>query len=223
MGVEHPDDLRFAFRSERLVYRALEDNEADKKFAFEMENDPVCTAMGSMGVLKPVSMANFEGLMSFAKSCPHFAVACLPPLLQQEGADGDAGARMAPRDVRTAQLKDATPIGYVTIMNFNKRDPMCRHRNGMLGITIMGPYQRKGFGGEMINWMLDWAFRRQNLHRVELGCWSVNTNAMQLYRSLGFVEEGRDREAIIVDRKWADVVRFAILEHEWEKLRGISN
>lgn len=226
MGVEHPDDIRFAFRSERLVFRAIEDNEADRQFVFEMQNDPVCTAMGSMGVLRPESRASFEGFMTFAKSCPHVAVACLPPLLEAGGAadgKGEGGARLSPRDVGTAQLKDTTPIGFVIIMNFNKQEGVARHRNGMLGISILGPYTGKGYGGEMINWMLDWAFRRLNLHRVELGCWSVNTNAIKLYRSLGFVEEGREREALIVDRKWADVLRFGMLEHEWERLRGISD
>ncbi|KAH8910974.1 acyl-CoA N-acyltransferase [Coniochaeta sp. PMI_546] len=222
MGVTHPDDLRFAFRSERLVFRALEDNEADKKFIFDINNDPIATAMGSMVVLKPVDMGKFEKFMEYAKSCHLMAVACLPPLVKDD--DGkDTEARLAPRDVTTDQLKDTTPIGFVTITRRGSPENAAPHRCGGLGITLMERFTGQGYGGEMINWILDWAFRRLNLHRVELGTWGNNANAIKLYRSLGFVEEGRDREALLFERKWVDILRFSMLEGEWEKLRGITS
>lgn len=224
MGPQHPDDLRFAFRSERLVFRALEDNDVDKQFIFECNNDPIVTAMSGLNLVKPESMAGFEKFMAFHKTCSHAVIACLPPLLKDaDGKEDAAGTRMAPRDVGTAQLKDTVPIGFVQLGMHGSPGAADHHRCANLGIAILSPFQGKGYGGEMINWMLDWAFRRQNLHRVELGCWSYNANAVKLYRSLGFVEEGRSREAVLHDRKWWDIVHFGMLENEWEKLRGISN
>jgi RimJ/RimL family protein N-acetyltransferase len=215
MGVDHPADLINAYRSDRLIYRAIEDNEADKKFVFENNNDPVLQYMSSPRILKPESNAGFEQFLSFGKDCLVNAIACLPPLLK-EGEE----ARMAPTDVKTADLARATPIGFVCITGSKT---MAHHRGGMLGISILSPFTAKGYGGEMINWALDWSFRRANLHRVELGTWSCNHNAIKLYRSLGFVEEGRAREALILDRKFVDIINFSMLEGEWEKLRGISN
>jgi RimJ/RimL family protein N-acetyltransferase len=223
MGVEHPDDLRFAFRWERLVYRALEDNAVDRQFVFEINNDPISTAMGSPILLKPVPMAGFESFMALNKAGVHVAIACLPPLIKDdEGKEGTT--RMAAREVTTSQLKETTPIGFVGLMKAGPAaESITVSRCGSLAIAVLTPYTGKGYGREMINWMLDWGFRRHNLHRIELGCWSHNPNAIKLYRSMGFVEEGRSRETTMYDRKWSDTLHFGMLESEWEKLRGISN
>ncbi|OIW28879.1 acyl-CoA N-acyltransferase [Coniochaeta ligniaria NRRL 30616] len=222
MGVEHPDDLRFAFRSERLVFRALEDNDDDKKFIFDLNNDPISAGMGSLAVLKPASMAEFEKATEAAKTCRLFVVACLPPFVKD--ADGkDTETRMAPRNVTTGRLRDATPIGFVAVWPGGKLEIFGQHRCGSLSVGLLTPFTGKKYGGDVINWTLDWAFRRANLHRVELAVMGINANAIKLYRSLGFVEEGRDREAAVFDRKWVDLIRFGMLEGEWEKLRGITS
>ena len=224
MGVDHSPDLKTAFSSERLIFRALEDNDGDKKFVFDMNNDALVQTMSNLTVLKPKSAAGFQKFMDFAQGCPIMAIACLPPFVRDDdGADTET--RMSPPDVVSQEDKArATPIGFVSIMAARgNTETTGHHRCGQLGISILRPFTGKGYGGEMINWVLDWSFRRANLHRVELGTWSVNHNAIKLYRSLGFVEEGRDREALMLDRKWVDLVRFSMLEHEWEKLRRISS
>lgn len=221
MGVEHPDDLRFAFRSERLVFRAIEDNEADKKFVFDLNNDPITTAMGSLGVLKPVNMAKFDKFMEWAKTCHLMAIACLPPLVKDDD-NKDNTRRISPRDVTTDQLKDTTPIGIIAIMSKGSAETLSLHRGGSLGIALLQLFTGQGYGGEAIDWALDWAFRRLNLHRVDLQTWGNNANAIRLYRRLGFVEEGREREAMVFERRWVDIVMFGMLEGEWERLRGIT-
>ncbi|CAI7629300.1 unnamed protein product [Penicillium bialowiezense] len=40
---------------------------------------------------------------------------------------------------------------------------------------------------------------------------------------LGFVDEGREREAVLHLRKWHDIVNLSILEHEWEVLRAVDS
>jgi len=213
--VAYPDHIRFAYRTERLVFRALDDNDTDKNFVFEIGNDPIVTAMSSMILLRPAPASNFEKFADFAKSCQLMAIACLPPLAKGSELPD---SRVSPRDVTTAQLKDTTPIGYVCVMG-----DLSRHRRGTLGISILEPFTGKGYGREMLNWALDWGFASANLHRMELQTWSNNENALKLYRSLGFVEEGVDRETMVFDRKFIDLIRFGMLEGEWEKLRGISS
>jgi RimJ/RimL family protein N-acetyltransferase len=220
MGVEHPDDLKFAFRSERLVFRALEDNEVDRQFVFEINNDTISTGMGSPKILKPAPTSDFEVFKAFIKPGTYTFIACLPPLATD--ADGkETTARTAPQEVGTTQLQQTTPIGFVALVGGSSPEIMGQ-RCSSLAVSVMTRYAGTGYGGEMINWVLDWGFRRLSLHRIQLNCMSFNVNAIKLYRKLGFVEEGRSRETRLWDRKWADTLHFGMLEHEWEKLRGIS-
>lgn len=221
MGIDHSQDLKFESCSERLIFRALEENDDDKKFVFAINNDPLVQVMSSMALFKPSNMAAFDKFVEFGKKALLVAIACLPPFVKDENGD-DTEVRVAPADVKTDESRRATtPIGFVVIMS--RGDALAHHRCGQLGISILAPFTGKGYGGEMINWVLDWSFRKANLHRVELGTWSVNHNAIKLYRSIGFVQEGREREAFVLDRKWVDVLKFSMLEGEWEKLRGISS
>jgi RimJ/RimL family protein N-acetyltransferase len=70
--------------------------------------------------------------------------------------------------------------------------------------------------------MLDWAFRHGGLHRVGIQTFGFNERAQHLYKKLGFVEEGRSREAVWHDRKWHDMVDLGMLESEWMALRGLE-
>lgn len=45
---------------------------------------------------------------------------------------------------------------------------MERHRSSSLAICIANAYQTRGYGGEAVNWALDWGFRHANLHRMAL-------------------------------------------------------
>lgn len=44
-----------AFRSERLTYRAIEDNEADKDFVYNHLSDPVTYALSNPSIHRPVN------------------------------------------------------------------------------------------------------------------------------------------------------------------------
>ena len=43
-----------------------------------------------------------------------------------------------------------------------------------------------------------------------------NKKAQHIYRKLGFVEEGIQRDARLVDGKWHDVILLSILETEYK-------
>lgn len=77
----------------------------------------------------------------------------------------------------------------------------------------------KGYGSEAINWVLDWAFKYANVHKVEIGAVSYNDRAAHLYEKLGFKPEGRRRHVVFVNRQWYDIIEFGMLEDEWEALR----
>lgn len=60
-----------------------------------------------------------------------------------------------------------------------------------LTIAVHEGHQRRGFGRALMNDLLRWARSNSRVEKVELQVRSSNEPAIALYRSLGFVEEGR--------------------------------
>ncbi|CAG8909088.1 unnamed protein product [Penicillium egyptiacum] len=92
---------------------------------------------------------------------------------------------------------------------------MADHRCSECGIEIKKECESQ-YGLEAIRWMLNWAFRNANLHRVECNVFGWNTGIQKIYKSLGFFEEGKRRECLFKDDKWWDEVHLGILKEEWQ-------
>jgi RimJ/RimL family protein N-acetyltransferase len=67
--------------------------------------------------------------------------------------------------------------------------------------------------------MLDHAFGTLRLHRVSLSVFAFNERAIRSYRRVGFVVEGRSREAIWRDGRYWDEIHMSVLDDEWEHRR----
>ena len=90
------------------------------------------------------------------------------------------------------------------------------HRSAELMIVIYDKHNReKGLGTEAVQLLLEFGFKTLNLHRIYLRAFAFNTRAINLYGRLGFVEEGRLREAVFKDGEYHDEVRMAMLAREW--------
>ena len=57
----------------------------------------------------------------------------------------------------------------------------------------------RGLGKRLLTVLLDWAREAPSVKRVELNVRVTNERAIRLYRSLGFVEQGRQPQRIRVD------------------------
>jgi len=221
----YPASLLNAWKSSRLVYRAIEEDEADKAFIYEVMNgDPVAIAMGS---IRPVAPANHLSALSFyqmTKDNPLRVLICLPATATNDDDDEKQkiteGKEKAEADKKPSPPKP-TPIGMVTLF-WPKGQQFQHTRDVNLGISLVGGYRGKGYGAEAINWALDWGFRWGGYHRIGLTTFSYNTRAIRVYKSLGFVEEGRIRENLYYDRKRYDEILFGMLVGEWEGLRGVG-
>ena len=67
--------------------------------------------------------------------------------------------------------------------------------------------------------MVDHAFSSLGLHRVALSVFAFNERAIRAYQRVGFVHEGRAREAIWRDGRWWDEIHMSVLEPEWRARR----
>src|SRR6185369_17646169 len=75
-----------------------------------------------------------------------------------------------------------------------------------------------GHGTEATRLMINHAFAGLGLHRIGLTVFSFNERAIRSYRSVGFVVEGRAREAIWREGRWWDEISMSILDSDWEAL-----
>ncbi|MBI5278712.1 MAG: GNAT family N-acetyltransferase [Burkholderiales bacterium] len=88
---------------------------------------------------------------------------------------------------------------------------MRRQHVRMLGIGIAEEWQGKGLGRRLIERLLQWADNWAGILRVELVVHADNDPAIALYRSFGFVEEGRHRAYAIKNGRFIDALCMARL------------
>jgi len=74
----------------------------------------------------------------------------------------------------------------------------------------------KGYGSEVMSFVVDYAFNALNLHRISLGVFSGNKRATKLR---GFVEEGVLRKATWIDGERRDVHLMGMLQEDWARDR----
>jgi len=95
----------------------------------------------------------------------------------------------------------------------------CRnpHRSVELKRIVL---QRKGqgLGRACARLLAQMAFRDLGAHRFWLDVKSLNTRAQALYRSEGFVEEGRLRDSVKTDDGYDSLIVMSLLDHEYEAL-----
>ncbi len=73
----------------------------------------------------------------------------------------------------------------------------------------------KGLAEEASRLLLRFAFGTLGLHRVFLQVNVTNQSAINLYRRLGFVEEGTLRAAVFADGRFVDRLLLSMLSHEF--------
>ena len=102
---------------------------------------------------------------------------------------------------------------YLGEIVLNEIDPVVRSAN--LRLAMRPAYRGRGYGTEAIWLMLGLAFDTLGLHRVGLDVLATNARAKSLYENLGFVAEGRLRDAARDGDRFCDLVVMGLLEEEY--------
>jgi RimJ/RimL family protein N-acetyltransferase len=194
--------------SDRLSYRALEDNDADRSFLHEnIAGDPALWALysGSNCDFRPQSSTMTQDMLKRFTTGTLAVMICL-----RTSDESDTNGQSASPELGTS-------IGIVTL-NPDLGSSL-HHRSSTLGIAIVGAHQNQGYGPEALSWVLDWAFKFGGQHRVGLYCYSYNDRAQRAYERLGFVKEGTLRENIWFNGAWYDTICYGMLETDWDRLR----
>jgi RimJ/RimL family protein N-acetyltransferase len=123
------------------------------------------------------------------------------------------------------QQRPDTAIFAIRLVESNRLIGTCQlvdihpvHRSAELRIRIGETDLRgRGYGTQALELLLAFAFRDLNLHRVWLHVFAGNERAGQVYRKLGFRDEGLLREAAFLDGRYEAIRVMGLLEEEYAR------
>jgi ribosomal-protein-alanine N-acetyltransferase len=88
-------------------------------------------------------------------------------------------------------------------------------RSAYLGYYGFVPHHRQGLMREGLALVIDDAFRRRRLHRLEANIQPGNAASIRLVRGLGFRREGYSSRYLKIGGRWRDHERWALLAENW--------
>jgi len=174
----------------RIVLREYQDE--DLRYIRKWVNDPTITDFLSDVFLYPHSMMTSENFLTFMME----------------------GKNETTRGFVIGDIQSGKYLGQIDLFNIN-----WKNRCAEIGI-VLGNQENlnKGYGREAIQLLLDFAFHRMNLHRIELEVHDYNERGTRCYKSCGFTEEGRKRGKLFHKGKYCDVIQMGILKEEFTSL-----
>jgi putative acetyltransferase len=115
-------------------------------------------------------------------------------------------------DAQSCRLVAVAGGEVVGMAGLHLQQPSLRrsHVRG-LGIGIAPQWQGRGLGRQLMARLLDWADQWSGVLRIELWVHVDNERAIALYRSLGFIEEGRHKAYAMKNGRYADSISMARL------------
>ena len=88
--------------------------------------------------------------------------------------------------------------------------PSSRHKTKLWGVFVAPSHRGRGIGRKVVTEAVRHAFEN-GVRRVNLQVFVPNPEAVQLYLSMGFVEYGREPEAIFLGGTYYDGVHMSLL------------
>ena len=83
------------------------------------------------------------------------------------------------------------------------------NHTGSIGMMVKKEFRNRQVGRKLLETLLVWAEQHKEIEKICLGVLSSNDRAIHLYRSLGFLEEGRKvNEVKIGDRYVDDILMY---------------
>lgn len=105
---------------------------------------------------------------------------------------------------------NAKLIGFMGLSNISRQN-----KNADLFIAIGDDdYRGQGIGAIALRWLIDYGFKRLRLHKINLGVIKNNLHAIAVYRSLGFIVEGKMKDEVFHCGKYYDFWFMAIFKRK---------
>ncbi len=119
--------------------------------------------------------------------------------------------------------KNNLPAGYGIVVKGTGKvigsvDFNHRHEDDVLeiGYILHPDYWGLGYVPEAACTLINLAFKKLNLHKIELTCFGHNIKSQRVAEKLGFTLEARIRDRKDVQGNRCDSLRYGLLRSEWE-------
>jgi len=171
---------------------------------------------GERVVLRPPERGDYEAWASLRAGSRDFLSPWEPSWPPDAVSRASFRARVAryTEDWRTDQAynyflfaHDETLIGGIGLSNIRRGVS----ETASLGYWVGEPFARQRYMTSALPLVVDFAFERLALHRLEAACLPSNIPSRSLLARAGFQQEGYAREYLCIAGKWQDHLLFAIL------------
>jgi [ribosomal protein S5]-alanine N-acetyltransferase len=179
---------------------------------------------GQRVFLRPAERGDYETWASLRAGSRQFLAPWEPTWPPDALSRASFRARVAryAEDWRTDQAynfliftQDETLIGGVGLSNLRRGVS----ETASLGYWVGEAFARQRYMTAALPLVLDFAFDRLGLHRVEAACLPTNIPSRALLARAGFHQEGYARGYLCIEGKWQDHLLFAILRGDRETSR----
>ena len=111
---------------------------------------------------------------------------------------------------RLLGVVDGDPVGSIALFRVQPEAG-----RGYLGAWVDPAYHGEGYGTEMTEMMIDYAFDERRLHTLAAGALATNERSRGLLEKVGFEQEGQLRDAYYVEGEYVDRVIYGLHEDDW--------
>ena len=106
--------------------------------------------------------------------------------------------------------RDGRFVGTCGLFRWNKKWKSCS-----IGYELTRDVWGGGLMAEALDACMVWGFQSMDLNRIEAQVHPKNAASLKLLKRLGFVEEGRQRQAGFWDSEHHDLLQLSMLRHEY--------
>lgn len=110
-----------------------------------------------------------------------------------------------------AFMADNRPVGHCILYDLQNPD------NAVLLKRIIAWEKGRGYGRAAVALIAEYVFTILKANRLWLDLRAFNTRAESLYQSVGFVYEGTQRKASLVDGTYYDLKLYGLLREEFQR------
>jgi RimJ/RimL family protein N-acetyltransferase len=82
---------------------------------------------------------------------------------------------------------------------------------GEFGVSVLKEYGGKGIGEELIKYLINWSKNSGIIRKINLKVRIDNTRGINLYRKLGFLEEGIVKRDFLINDQFYDCLLMGLL------------
>ncbi|WP_179123794.1 GNAT family N-acetyltransferase [Paraliobacillus ryukyuensis] len=94
----------------------------------------------------------------------------------------------------------------IAMMTFQARTRERLKHYGEFGLSVQKQYWGKGIAKSMLTQLIEWAKDNQQIRKINLEVRADNDRAIQLYKRVGFREEGCISRYFLIDDKFYDAI-----------------